>query len=160
MEVGIRPYRAGDAAEVVALSLRAWEPVLGSLAAVLGPTIFRRLHDDWRSDQRQAVEAVLAAEATLVWVAESGEQVVGFVAIRLDRDRRLGELAMLAVDPTYQRRGIGTRLTTFALDRMREAGMTVAMAETGGDPGHAPARHTYERSGFTPLPIARYFNAL
>jgi hypothetical protein len=34
------------------------------------------------------------------------------------------------------------------------------MVETGGDPGHAPARRTYERSGFTLLPIARYFKNL
>jgi hypothetical protein len=34
------------------------------------------------------------------------------------------------------------------------------MVETGGDPGHAPARHVYEKTGFTLLPIARYFKAL
>ena len=50
----------------------------------------------------------------------------------------------------------GTRLTTFALDRMRD----VAMVETGGDPGHAPARRSYEKAGFTLLPIGRYFKAL
>jgi hypothetical protein len=38
--------------------------------------------------------------------------------------------------------------------------MTVAMVETGGDPGHAPARDLYEQIGFTLLPIARYFKAL
>ena len=54
----------------------------------------------------------------------------------------------------------GTRLTTFALDRMRDAGMNVAMVETGGDPGHAPARRSYEKAGFTLLPIGRYFKAL
>jgi hypothetical protein len=34
------------------------------------------------------------------------------------------------------------------------------MAETGGDPGHAPARAVYERAGFTLLPVARYFRTL
>jgi hypothetical protein len=34
------------------------------------------------------------------------------------------------------------------------------MVETGGDPGHAPARHTYEKSGFQLLPVARYFKKL
>ncbi|MGC7099576.1 hypothetical protein ACPZ19_33285 [Amycolatopsis lurida] len=35
--------------------------------------------------------------------------------------------------------------------------MTLAMVETGREPGHAPARRTRERAGFTQLPIARCF---
>jgi hypothetical protein len=38
--------------------------------------------------------------------------------------------------------------------------MTVAMVETGGDSGHAPARRDYEKAGYTLLPVARYFKAL
>jgi hypothetical protein len=38
--------------------------------------------------------------------------------------------------------------------------MGVAMVETGGDPGHAPARRAYEKAGFALLPIARYFKNL
>ena len=67
---------------------------------------------------------------------------------------------MLAVDPEYQGRGIGRRLTEFAVERMREAGASVAMVQTGGDPGHAPARHTYEAAGFRLFPAAQYFRKL
>ncbi len=95
-----------------------------------------------------------------MWVAEAGACVIGFVAIDLNRQRRLGEVVMVAVDPAHQNGGLGTRLTTFALELIRNAGMTVAMVETGGDPGHAPARRVYEKAGFTLLPIARYFRAL
>jgi len=42
---------------------------------------------------------------------------------------------MLAVDPDYQGIGIGTVLAEFALDRLKHAGMTVAMVETGATPG-------------------------
>jgi hypothetical protein len=38
--------------------------------------------------------------------------------------------------------------------------MTIAVVETGGDPGHAPARELYAATGFTVLPIARYFQPL
>jgi hypothetical protein len=34
------------------------------------------------------------------------------------------------------------------------------MVETGGDPGHAAARRTYEKAGCVLLPIARYFKNL
>jgi hypothetical protein len=43
---------------------------------------------------------------------------------------------------------------------MKEKGMSVAMVETGGDPGHAPARCTDEKLGFRLLPVARYFKKL
>ncbi len=38
--------------------------------------------------------------------------------------------------------------------------VAVAMVETGGDSGHAPARRAYEKAGFALLPIARYFENL
>jgi GNAT superfamily N-acetyltransferase len=72
----------------------------------------------------------------------------------------MGEIYMVAVDPDFQSRGIGSALIEFALDWMKQAGMAIAMVETGGDPGHAPARHTYEKAGFELLPIARYFKKL
>jgi hypothetical protein len=34
------------------------------------------------------------------------------------------------------------------------------MIDTGGDPGHAPARRVYEKANYNLLPIARYFKAL
>jgi hypothetical protein len=57
-------------------------------------------------------------------------------------------------------RGIGVALTNFALDWMKEMGMSIAMVETGADPGHSPARHTYAQAGFELMPIARYFKKL
>ena len=81
-------------------------------------------------------------------------------ARRLMMPGDMGEISMLAVDPDRQGKGIGTALTEFALDRLKDAGMAVAMVETGGDPGHAAARRTYERAGYVLLPIARYFKNL
>ena len=104
--------------------------------------------DDWRVSQQKAVEEVCAAADTKVWVAIDSGLTVGFVAVKLHLQSSLGEIYMIAVDPDYQRRGIGTALVELALDWMKDAGMSVAMVETGGDPGHAPARCTYEKLGF------------
>jgi ribosomal protein S18 acetylase RimI-like enzyme len=107
------------------------------------------------------VEDVCAAQKGPVWVAEVDGDAVGFVAIEVyDLGRSMGEISMLAVDPEHQGVGIGTALTEFALDRLKDAGMTVAMVETGGDPGHTAARRTYEKAGYVQLPIARYFKIL
>ena len=146
---------------MVDLSLRAWAPVFASLEQVLGSEVFKRMHPDWREDQQRAVEDVCTAQRKRVWVAEVDRTVAGFVAIELHHpERSMGEISMLAVDPDYQGGGIGTALTEFALERLEEAGMKVAMVETGGDPGHAAARRTYEKAGYVLLPIARYFKNL
>ena len=72
----------------------------------------------------------------------------------------MGAIEIIGVDPDYQRRGISSRLTQIATDHMRKNGMDIAVVETGGDPGHLPARAAYEAAGFTLLPIARYFRLL
>ncbi|AHY46385.1 Acetyltransferase (GNAT) family [Rubrobacter radiotolerans] len=157
----IRPFRSRDAGAIVALSLRAWEPVFASLERVLGSEVFLRQHPDWREDQRRVVEEVLAEKGDRVWVAEADGGVVGFVAIELHHpERDMGETSILAVDPDHQGSGVGSALTDYALERLREAGMRVATVETGGDPGHAPARRTYEKAGYVKLPVTRYFKNL
>ena len=161
MRPRIRPLDERDAAALVALSLRAWAPVFASLERVLGSEIFGRLHPDWREDQRRAVEDVCTAKRERVWVAEVDGTAIGFVATEIfDPERSMGEISMLAVDPDHQGGGIGTALTEFALDRLNDAGMKVAVVEMGGDPGHAAARRTCEKAGHVLLPIARYFKEL
>lgn len=103
---------------------------------------------------------MLADPAQRVWVAGANAEPIGFVAATLDKDSLVGEIYMLAVDPAAQDRGVGTALTEVATDWLRWSGMQVAMVETGGDPGHAPARRVYDKADFTSLPVARYFKAL
>ena len=156
----IEPYDQQHHDAVIQLSLRAWSPVFESLQRVIDAAIYQALLPDWRVSQQKAVDAVCAAEDTHVWVAVEAAAVVGFVAVKLDAESSIGEIYMVAVDPAAQDQGVGTALTHFAVDWMRAAGMALAMVETGGDPGHAPARRTYEKAGFGLLPIARYFKKL
>ncbi|HEY9661695.1 MAG TPA: GNAT family N-acetyltransferase [Allocoleopsis sp.] len=157
----IEPYDAEQRDAVVRLSLRAWTPVFDSIQDVMELDVYQELYpDDWQVSQQAAVEAVCAAEDTHVWVALDANSIVGFVAVKLDAETRIGKIYMVAVDPDFQGRGIGSDLTQFALNWMKEAGMSVAMVETGGDLGHTPARRTYEKLGFGLFPIARYFKKL
>jgi ribosomal protein S18 acetylase RimI-like enzyme len=156
----IRSYEPSDEELVVELSLRAWSPVFASIESILGSELSLRLHGDWHAHQEKAVRAVLVDDELTVWVAETS-RVIGFVAARVfDRERRIGEVYMLAVDPTSQVGGVGTALTEHATNWMREAGMRVGMILTGGDPSHAPARRVYEKANYTLLPTAGYYKAL
>ena len=160
MDERIREYRPDDEEAVVELSLRAWAPVFASVEAALGSEIFVRLHGDWRMYQEQSVRDALSNSAMHVWVADTGQRVVAFVAATVHSVRRIGEIWMLAVDPEHQERGVGSALTEFATDWLRDSGMQVAMVHTGGDAGHAPARRVYERSGYTLYPASQYYKAL
>jgi GNAT superfamily N-acetyltransferase len=160
VDTRIRDYGPLDEQPVVELALRAWAPVFSSLEQVLGREILVRLHGEWRQYQEKAVRDTLADDAARVWVADAAPGVVSFVAAKFHPERQLGEIWMLAVDPDAQGRGIGSALTEVATGWLREAGMTVAMVETGGDPGHARARRVYEKANYTVLPVARYFKAL
>jgi ribosomal protein S18 acetylase RimI-like enzyme len=161
MTLRIRPLDPGDTQPVVDLALRAWAPVFASSRAILGDLIFERLHGDWREYQERAVRAELVADGVRCWVAEVDGTVAGFVTVAVaDPVRRIGEVGMIAVDPDQQDLGVGLALTDFAVARIGEAGMQIAMINTGGDEGHAPARRVYEKAGFTQLPIVYEFKAL
>ncbi len=157
----IKPYNSHQLDAVIRLSLRAWTPVFDSIQNAMDSDVYEAFYpDNWRVSQQKAVEDVCAKEDTNVWVAIEANSTVAFVAVKIHFDDSMGEIYMVAVDPDFQGRGIGTALIKFALDWMKDAGMSIAMVETGGDEGHAPARHTYEKVGFGLFPVARYFKKL
>jgi GNAT superfamily N-acetyltransferase len=160
VDARVRRYQAEDLEPIVALSLRAWAPVFASLEEALGGELFTRLRGDWRQGQSAAVRQVLEEETVRAWMAEADDRVAGFAAATLHPKSQIGEIAMIAVEPDLQGAGIGTALLKTATEWLSDAGMSVAMVETGGDPGHLPARTTFDKAGFTPLAVARFFKAL
>ena len=161
MKIQIRVFSNKDIDEIVALSLLAWEPVFDSFEKVLGPQVFPIVYPDWRQGQAESVEKVCRDQAKYhTLVAEIKGRVVGFVVYELHQENKNGEVQLLAVHPDYQNDGIGTELNLEALEKMKAAGMKLAVVGTGGDEGHAPARRSYEKAGYTPLPLVRYYQAL
>lgn len=155
----IRPLVDSEIEQIVALSLLAWKPAFESMEKVLGPRIFHLIWPDWKKSQAEGVEGACRATDTYrTLVAELDGRVVGFIAYELKG--KTGEVVLLAVHPEFQKRGIATALNQAALDEMKAAGMKMAVAETGGDEGHTPARRAYERAGYTGLPTVRYFKDL
>ncbi len=165
----IQSYEVEHLDAIIRLSLRAWEPVFNSVQQAMDNDIYRAFYPEhWRISQQKAVEDVCTAVNIKVWIARVFEHpkvnkegyIAGFIAVNLHPEDKIGEIQMVAVDPDFQGRGIGSALTKFAMNWMKKAGMSLVMVETGGDLGHAPARHTYEKAGFELLPIARYFKKL
>ena len=161
MNLSIRPLNPDDIDALIQLSLATWEPVFESFLQILGPNRYSLIWPDWKSSQSEEVEKVCKdAEETTVMVAEVNGSVVGYLAYKLDHNDKTGEIHLLAVHPDHQNQGIGTELNLAALGEMTERGMKMAVVGTGADPSHAPARKSYEKAGFTGLPLVRYYKDL
>jgi ribosomal protein S18 acetylase RimI-like enzyme len=161
MDLTIRPYNDKDLDPIVELSLLAWEPVFESFEMILGHQIYPIVYPDWRASQAEGVaEAVKDEDKYTTLVAEVDGAVAGFISYSLNHDDKTGEVVLLAVHPEFQNKEIGTELNKAALDAMKEAGMKLAVVGTGGEEGHAPARRTYEKAGYTGLPLVRYYKKI
>lgn len=82
-----------------------------------------------------------------LWVAESGHDVVGSVALK-DHGRGHLELKTMRVSAWVRGHGVGRRLLDHALTEARRSGATRVSLETGVVPLFDAARALYVRSGF------------
>ncbi|MBN1581810.1 MAG: GNAT family N-acetyltransferase [Anaerolineae bacterium] len=161
MNVTIRSYTDQDLDAIIELSLLAWDPIFKSFKQILGPQIYPIIYPDWRKSQQEGVEATVKDRDKFnTLVADLDGIVAGFVVYELHDKDSTGEVQLLAVHPDYQNQGVGTELNVTALERMKAAGMKLAVVGTGGEEGHAPARRSYEKAGYTGLPLVRYYKDL
>ena len=161
MPIAITPYQPADKTALIDLSLAAWAPVFAQMAAAVPPFVYANFYPNgWEARQRTDLSAVLDNESERVRVARLNGQTVGWLGYRLHPEDRMGEIYVLAVAPAQQRRGIGTALMNDAFTLIQASGMDMVMVETGGDPGHQPARAAYASAGFERWPVARYFKKL
>lgn len=161
MVLRIVPFTPDLRESILDLSLRAWDPVFPLVEETVSPFVYDAFYPDgWSRRQRADLAAVLDDEPEHVDVALLDGLPAGWVCTRMHPEDSMGEVHVLAVDPAFQRQGVGRALLQHAQERSRSAGMRMIMVETGDDPGHAPARRAYEVDGFERWPVARYFKDL
>ena len=83
-----------------------------------------------------------------IWKVIDDRNIVGFLSVKFDYEKEVGEIGLNAVDPNYSGKGIGTEMYQFALEEMKKEGMKIATVATGGDHSHLPARKAYAKAGF------------
>lgn len=160
-EVDIVPYRKAFRDQVVALAIRAWDPVFAKTRNDVPRFVYDAFYPEgWQARQTADVGRLLDSEAENVWLAIQEGDLAGFIGLRLHPADQMGEVAIVAVSPDRQRQGIGRQLMEFAERHIRGRGLRMVMVETVGDSGHAPARRAYEALGYEPWPVARYFKPL
>jgi GNAT superfamily N-acetyltransferase len=144
-----RQARPEDAARLQAIRRAAFAPVFASFRSILGDEIYDLAQRRDDEAQEGLLTSLMAADSGwTLYVAQSGDELAGFVAVRLDRETQVGEIGLNAVDPAHAGKGIGAAMYELAVACMKQAGMKVATVGTGGDPSHAPARRAYRKAGF------------
>lgn len=156
----IREAQTSDLDALKEFTEQAFEPIFESFLKIMGTDIFALAYPDWRTLQRNLVETMFNDEKIFVCVADKEGVAVGLVCYTLNQEEKSGEIQFLVVHPDYQNDGIGTALNDYTLQKMRDAGIKLAVVGTGGDVAHAPARRAYEKSGFVALPSVWYFKKL
>lgn len=158
--MNIREYKNSDKEFLKDITLRAWEPVFAGLEKSISPDIYEIFVPDWQAEQMRSLNTVCDDESIDMIVAEIDERIVGFSAVSYHPEDFLGQVYMIGVDPEAQQKGIGTALMEESLKMIKNKGFSLAMVETGGDPGHASARRTYEKMGFEKCEVARYLKRI
>jgi len=142
--VRIVPCKEEYVADCARISVTSYEIIHREYAKFLGQEIHDGAMANWQEAKARSIEAQQRGKNAIV--ALLGDTVVGFASYVMDGI--VGEITNNAVDPIYRGNGIGTKLYRAVLDAMRAEGAIYARVHTGGDDGHAPARHTYQKAGF------------
>ena len=154
-------YSAEHLSAVLKLTERAWDPVFPLMRDEIPKYVYDAFYPDgWQKRQLADVEATCLDLSTDMRIALTDARVSGYLGLREHPDDSMGEIYIIAVDPDFQRQGVGEALMAYAFEWMRQRGLSMAMVETGDDAGHSPSRAAYESAGFERYPVARYFRKL
>ena len=145
----IRPFKPEDRPRLIEIANTAFEPIWAMYRTAFGQAIVDLEFPGCEGRIGRNVDDHCTRFPQWLFVCEDGGEVAGFVTFLLKPDMKLGIVDDNAVDPRHQGKGIAVAMYNAVLSFMREQGMAYARVTTGLDDAHAPARHAYEKAGFT-----------
>jgi ribosomal protein S18 acetylase RimI-like enzyme len=144
----VRPARSADIPRILDITRDAFRDF--SMAYLQQQFFGQKLGgNEWWEYKLRDIEKFCRSEMLHAIVAEADGKVVGYATYTVDSEREIGAIGNNAVDPGYQRRGIGTALQSEIDRRMREEGLTSFQVSTLGHDIHA--QRIYERLGYSRL---------
>src|SRR5205085_1039946 len=125
----IRPYRPEDLPRLQEITAQTFGPVSidCNMEQLLGP--FGQ--GGWQGRKVAAIADDCRIQPDGVFVAATDDGVVvAYITTRLNAVSRIGWIPNLAVNPTWQGKGLGRALLEHAIEFFRQSGMEVAKIET------------------------------
>lgn len=151
--VSFRLYRPADLEAIKRLTIDSFGGVTieENLEAALGILNGR----DWRWRKARHLDEDAAANAAGIFVAEAGNQIVGYITTRIDREAGKGRIPNLAVAEEFRGQGLGRQLIERALEYFRAEGLVYAVIETMAQ--NAVGQHLYPACGFAEIARQAHF---
>jgi len=140
-EVTVRVAHPGDVESVQRVAKAAWHAAYGE---VLGADVVDQVLAEWYDDG--AIEAGITHDAQDFFVAERGDEVVGYAHVGPHPPRRIHQLYRLYVHPDEWRNGIGRQLLAEVEQALYDRDVTLYEAEVLADNTIGVA--FYESTGF------------
>jgi ribosomal protein S18 acetylase RimI-like enzyme len=148
----VHPFRAANRAQVAAIARKAFVYDRFHADAGLAPGVADQVHEAWIDN------CCLGQMADIVWIAEDADAVRGFVTCKLDPERRMGTIGLVATSAAAWRRGVARALTAQALRWFHQEGAT--RVEVGTQLTNFPAARLYQSFGFKPISVSFTFRRL
>ncbi|WOE76057.1 GNAT family N-acetyltransferase [Alterisphingorhabdus coralli] len=159
--VEIRQFDRSFTAALTDITLRSLEAMHDGTRAEVFDNIYKPfyLHDE-DPGNTDTLLAIIEAQPEAIWVASIADDVVGFIAVRMNNVDALGEVFMLTVSPAHQGKGVGQSLLSHVETVLRNKGMKIVTVETITQDFAPPAKRIYENLGYDPWPVERFFKIL
>ncbi len=122
-----------------------------SLASLWDMANIRRLEQAaFEKDAWPLIEmiGVLTFPSVAKWKAEKGDRLIAFVAADVRKGQNLAWIATIAVDPKYQRMGIGNLLMQKAEDEVQVGRMRLSVRA-----GNLGAIKLYQKRGYQQIDV-------
>jgi len=150
--LAVRSFRAIDRPEVVAIARSSFVDDRFHADVALPPGVADRVHEAWIDN------CCRGRMADVVWIAEDADAVRGFITCKLDSERRIGTIGLVATDIVARRRGVARALTAQALRWFHQEG--AMSVQVGTQLTNLAAARLYQSFGFRPVSVSLTFRRL
>lgn len=129
-EFRIRPFQSDDLPRLQEITTQTFGPV--SIDKNMEQRLGAFGQGGWAGRKVGAIadDCRIQPDGVFVAIDNQSGAIVGYVTTRLSSISLVGWIANLAVDPSYQGKGLGRALLEHSIDFFKQRGMAVAKIET------------------------------
>jgi len=139
----------------------AWMPICEDVCSAVGDDIFDVAFADFLEKKVSDCVGAIEESPERVRIVSEGGESVGFALLRQEPPKKLGEIAVLGVDPRFQGRGIGAALCMDAFDVFRHRELQYVRLRAGLGEVHWKTRQLCWNVGlYRQLPSVDYYAML